>query len=433
MSRNKYLRKHPPLRGGWDVGPDEYKSLGFIIGLPPNLYIPATPQITALSEKYESCDSNYIGLESKFNIKERQFMIQSGASSARCYVRDFPPNMNPKQLKDALNAKLFQRRITSTPHSITQVVINPNNEYAFIEFEKTKEADKFVQLRDSFELEGHTLRIRPGHRDFTNETLSGEIPQERLNSFIIYNISDNDTEQSLKDLISVYAAVEKVQIPAVSIDSNDTSNYFQDFIGDNNSKNYNNDKNMRRLGYAIVDLQDTKLVNIVVLQLKIIHNLDCRRCFPRIGQGVRKTSLVDNIEMLKLDKQREINKYSLFIEDRLKDYSVADILNLDIDISKLQSDIPSNTIYTKLRIFNVLKSQNKSEIDEVVADMKLELSAFARVVDVYADIYWDDLSMPIGIPVVGIFKTPEDAYNAQKGISGRKYKGRIVITMLADE
>ena len=40
--------------------------------------------------------------------------------------------------------------------------------------------------------------------------------------------------------------------------------------------------------------------------------------------------------------------------------------------------------------------------------------------------------MPIGIPVIVIFETPDDASSAQKAISGRKYKGRIVITMLTD-
>lgn len=418
MSGNKYIRKHPRLRGGWDVSPDEYKSLGFIIGLPPNLYIPATSQISALSEKYENCDSNFIDVESKFNIKDRQFMIQSGISNARCYVRDFPPNMNPKQLKDALNIKLYQRRITSTPHAITQVVINPNNEYAFIEFEKVKEAEKFIQQRDSFELEGHTLRIRPGHKEFMNELLTVDIPQERLSSFIIYNIPDEENEQSLKDLISGYALVDKIQIPVAPTNSIDSSN--------------NGSKIMKRLGYAIVDLQDSSLVNIVILQLKIIHNLDCRRCFPRIGQGIRKSNLTDNIDMLKLDKQRETNKLSLFIEDNYEDYSIADILNLDIDISEVKSSVPPNTTHSKLQIFNVLKTENKEEIDEVISDMKSECSAFGKVVNVYADISWDNLGMPIGFPIVAIFETPDDANNAQRGISGRKYKGRIVITMLTE-
>lgn len=417
MSVNKYIRKHPRLRGGWDVSPDEYKSLGFIIGLPPNLYIPQTSQIKALSEKYENCDSNFINVESKFNIKERQFMVQSGISNARCYVRDFPPNMNPKQLKDALNIKLYQRRITSTPHSITQVVINPNNEYAFIEFEKVKEAEKFIQQRDSFELEGHTLRIRPGHKEFMNELLTVDIPQERLSSFIIYNIPDEQNEQTLKDLISEYAAVDKIQIPVASTNSINASN--------------NGIKKIERLGYAIVDLQDSSLVNIVVLQLKINHNLECRRCFPKIGQGVRQTHLTDNIDMLKLDKQRETNKISLFV-DNYEDYSVSDILNLDVDISTVKSYIHPNSTCSKLQIFNVLKTENKDEIDEVIADMKSECSAFGKVVNVYADISWDNLGMPIGFPIVAIFETPDDANNAQRGISGRKYKGRIVITMLVD-
>ena len=54
-----YERKHKRLRGGWDVGPEEYKSMGFTIGLPPNIYVPQNPEIQKLSNKFENSDKDF--------------------------------------------------------------------------------------------------------------------------------------------------------------------------------------------------------------------------------------------------------------------------------------------------------------------------------------------------------------------------------------
>ncbi|OHT01101.1 hypothetical protein TRFO_01678 [Tritrichomonas foetus] len=401
---SRYVRNHSPLRGGWDVGPDEYKALGFTIGLPPNIYIPQTPPIVELSQRYESIDANFIDVDSKFNVKERQFMLQT-SSNARCYVRELPPNMDAEALKEALNIKLFQKKLTSSKHAISQVVINPNNEFAFVDFEKVKDAEKFIELKDSFDLEGHTLRIRRAHADETNESMSGDLPQEMNNSLIINQIPDDINEQILSTIISEHAQVEKVTIPSI---------------------------NEKRLGYAIVDLQDTSLVNIVMLKLRLINGFDCRRCFPRADQPPRVSLTKDKLDEMKFYNQKEENKYAVFIENS-ENLAISDILNLDIDITKIQTGIIPNKTCRRLRIFNVIKTEEVSEIEEVVADMREECSAFGEIEEVYADTVWEKLVRQIGTPVVVIFKTVNDANNAQRGISGRKYKGRVVITMLEDD
>lgn len=433
MAKSGYIRKHPPLRGGWDVGPDEYKSLGFTIGLPPNLYIPQTPPIVELAEKYELNNANYIDIESKFDVKERQFLVQSGLPNARCYVREIPPNLNAQELKEALNKKLYQRRLTSSPKAVTRVLINPNNEYAFVEFEKVKDAERFLEQKDSFELEGHTLRIRKAHTDDMIETAVGDAQSQNISSLIICNLSPDVTEQALSSIVSDYAAIEKVTIPTIPNESfSGFDNYLKDFFDTNeyNTEGQSSNKNERKLGYAIIDLQDTKLANLVMLKLRLIHGYDCRRCFPRVDQGIRKPVSVDLINDVKHCTSKEINKYSVFVDKGVEELSIADVMNLDIDISEIKKGIPPNSVCRKLRIFNVLKSDEVSEIEEVVNDMKEECNAFGRVEEAYADTLFDRLVRQIGIPVVVIFETPEDANCAQRGISGRKYKGRIVMTML---
>ena len=152
--------------------------------------------------------------------------------------------MNSETLRDALNAKIYQKKITNSPHAITQVFINPNNEFAFVDFEKAKDAEKFIELKDSFELDGHTLRIRRAHAEETNEAIVGEFPPEMVDSLFINNLPNDMSDQTLTTIISEHAEVEKVLIPMI------------------------NDK---RLGYAIVTLQDPTLVNIVMLKLKLIN------------------------------------------------------------------------------------------------------------------------------------------------------------------
>ena len=381
MSSSDYLKSRKPLRGGWDVTPSEYKAMGFTVGLPPSMYVPQTKNVIELSRRFESSDAALLDNDSSFATQERQVLFQAG-KCVRCYVRDLPPGMDNEKLKKILNQKMNQRKITTQSDPISKVFINPMGQFAFVDFEKSKDAEKFIELKDSLEIEGHTIRIRRSHKDYGNED------------------EENINEDDIKKIVGQIAEVENVTIPKV------------DEFG---------------LGYAIVELKDQNLIDLVVLKLRNI-GIKCKRCFPRLGQELR--------EEMSNDKLNQLNCYGKLVSDKFsilshspESYFITDILNLDIDISNITNEVQSYDLKS-LRIFNVLSSTDPNEMESVVKDIEEECKAFGKILNIYVDLQFDCLVPQITPPIVVKFESSKEANKAQKGISGRRYKGRIVITML---
>ena len=404
----KYIKRKKPLRGGWDVEADEYKSLGFTIGLPPNLFIPKKKEIEEISHRFETSDLGFVGIDSKFSVQERQILFQAG-HIVRCYVGAIPPGIEEIKLKNFINQTLYKKHLTSNLEVVSKVSIHPQGLFAFVDFEKHKDAERFVELKDSLVMDGYTLRIKRSNMASYGESGPGIIPQEKHNSLIISNIPHltNEKEiynliQDYKELISQYALVDKIQIPEL---------------------------NGVSLGYMLIDLVNTNLSDYICFKLKYFHNIDCRRCFPRLDQKPREEINIDKIEELKFYYKPERNHYSILNINDLNDLTIADILNLDVNISKIVTEIP-NFKGNILKIFNVTKSNNQKELEIVLNDMIEECSYFGKIIKSEIDFIWDCLVNQLYPPIIITFDNSDSARRAQLGISGRKYCGNIVITQI---
>ena len=392
-----YVKRFPRLRGGWDVTADEYRALGFTVGLPPNIYVPQTQPIVEISQRFETCDSTLTEIDSYFSIQDRQSLFQDG-HSIRCFVRDLPPDIDAEKLKRIINQKMYQKRLTSTQECVEKVLINPLGQFAFVDFAKSKDAERFIELRDSLDIDGHVIHIRRSHN---SENGVIEVPQEKQNSFILWGLPLDATVESVRADVSQFAKVSVVEIPQ------------RDGVS---------------LGYAIVDLEDSSLTDIVILKLRFALGLDARRCFPRVGQPPRCRLPEEEIEELRMYGLTDSGRYATLV-DGGREFTVADALNLDIPISKVQTFERQEKLH-KLRIFNVMKSDKPEEIDEVVRDVGDELRKLGKPQSVFADVLTTPVIPCLGLPVVAVYATSHEAERAQRAIAGRKYKGRLVITML---
>jgi hypothetical protein len=387
----RYVKRRPPLRGGWDVGPEEFKALGFTVGLPPNLYVPQTQAIVELSQRFEACDSIFLDIDSDFYVKDRQFLFQD-SRSIRCFVRDIPPGIDPDRLKRSINQKMYQKRLTTASECVDRVIINPNGQFAFVDFARSRDAERFIELKDSLEIDNHSIKIRRSHQESLADSPDvgvSEVRPERQSSLILWGIDKGITENDIIEIIGGSAKVSLVEIPRIEGAS---------------------------LGYAIVDLEDSSLTDLVALRLKYKEGIDCRRCFLRAAQ--------------QFPPPRDGSGQFLTLREEFEKMTVADVLNLDITLTTSTSNPSEVSEFRRLRIFNVMKSSSVSEIESVVEDMRQELARYGQTTAVFADMLADQTAPALGIPVVAIFTAPESAVSAQNGISGRKYRGRIVITML---
>lgn len=401
---DSYKRQHKRMRGGWDVGPDEFKSLGFTIGLPPNIYIPQTKQISDLSQRFEDCDEQFASYDSNFAIQERAALFEAG-KIVRCFVNSLPPNITEAKLKQIINQTLYKKNLTSQPEVVHRVSINPQGQFAFVDFEKARDAERFVELKDSFIIDGFTLKIRKSTMATTTDTSFLSQP-EHLNSFIVYDKAFLNPEmeaqnlQEIKNIVSLYANVDKVQMPKI---------------------------NNILLGYVIVDLFNPDLTDIVILKLRICHNLSARRCFAKSGEYPRdRNDVLNKISYANLKNSRDDKNYSIYPS---KEMTVADIFNLDVDVSTLDKTTPE-TNAKFLKIYNVLKNSNPDEIATVVNDMKEECEKYGKVINAYADVTFPKLANIIPTPIIIEFDDNVSARTAQKSISGLQYCGRTVITCI---
>jgi hypothetical protein len=377
----RYVRRHPRLRGGWDVGADEFKSLGFTVGLPPNVYVPQTAPIAELSHRFESCDSSLLDIESDFSVQDRQFLFQD-ARSVRCFVRDLPPDMDSDQLKRAINQKMVQRRLTTSAECVEKVTINPCGQFAFVDFPRARDAERFIELKDSLEIEGQTIKIRRSFKT-SPEAADTEVRPERGAALVVCGLAG---EADVRAAVGEFAKVAQVEIAGT--------------------------------GDAIVDLEDAALVDIVVLQLRV-RGVECARCFPRAATRAN------------VDRAQFVGESGKLVTVAPGMWTVADVLNLDVQISTVVRNWEDVRVegYNKLRIFNVTRGSGAAEIGVAVDDVRKELERYTSLEKVYADVLGDDAAV-LGVPIVAEFGETREAAMAQRDIAGRRYRGRVVITML---
>lgn len=397
MENSNYTK----LRGGWDVKPDEFEAMGFVVGLPPNIYVPKTKEIKQLSDRFIEHDIQLANLDTKFSVQEKP-ILQEKQHLVRCHVTSLP-NISEEELKNAIINRLFKKSITDEK-IIHKIKINKSKNYAHVDFYHSKDAEKFLELKDSFQIDGVTIRVRPSHNSSPND-YNPYIPDEPFNGIIIDKldvtldpIKIKQIKDYLEQIISNYAKIKNINIPL--------------FRG-------------ATLGYALVELENEDLCDYLILKLGFAHGLRCKRIFEYNGIGCKEEPDFDMDKKINAENG-EANYFVL-----PDNYDISDILNLDVTITRKSSQNLYQTNSRFLKIYN-LPSRDISQMSEIVEDMRDECSHFGRVIK--AEVYkiFDKKFDCVAYPVLVEFATHQDAINAQIGISGRKYMNNIVITCNED-
>lgn len=362
---------HPSLRGGWDVDPDEFRAMGFTVGFPPNLYIPRTPAVVALSRQFETADAIFEGVDSGFTQVERQ-PVKTADHFVRCHVAPIPRGLTPDRLRDLVNERLFRG------DAVTNVAIHPSGQYAHVDFERDRDAERFLELGDSWSIEGYPVRVRRSNMPSTGDLT---LPPEHPASLIVWRLGGRSDEDLRREIGGV-VDVERL---------------------------WTN----RTLDFALIELTDPALVDYAALKITAALGLPCRRCFATREQAPRNRRI-----------PRREGRYALPLAT-LGELSVADILNLDVQITEPAEDIPSHE-GKSLWVFNVTEGSPGDE--RVLEDVTKEAGRFGEMIESHLEIGWSDTE-GIGPPIVLTFQSSTDADQAQKHLAGRRYKGAPLFTM----
>ena len=186
---------HPKrLRGGWDCTPDEYKSMGFIIGLPPGMYVPPTKSILDLSLKFEHTDQDFSGFESNYLTQDRQALFDS-ETGIKCYIRNLPPDCTESNLIAFLNSKS-----NSQSDVVRKIIFNQERHFAFVYFDQIKTADYFLNYKGQFEISGNIIQIQKANVDDNEDDIYGT-NQNYEDAFIVYNLMEMLNENLIREIV----------------------------------------------------------------------------------------------------------------------------------------------------------------------------------------------------------------------------------------
>jgi hypothetical protein len=125
------LRTAPRLLGGWDVGPEEFTSLGFTLGLPPLLEIDPSPDTIAYSlQLRDYFEDGLTGAHTEMTDVLYQ------ATRAQLYIRDIDDRyQDPDEIREQLDA-VFSRVVPAyEPGALIRIrldTIGPNHERAAV-------------------------------------------------------------------------------------------------------------------------------------------------------------------------------------------------------------------------------------------------------------------------------------------------------------
>ena len=408
------------LRGGWFVGPEEYESMGYTLGLPPGFYCPNNPEIRALSKKLRS--QNGIILPS---------MIQrsnTAQQNKKVIISNLPPGISEETIKDRI-MKAFQEEKTPLASNppFERIQIDDSGTFAFIDFYSRKDAEAAVSLGHNVQVEGRDLPISWNSVQLL-QTTSSSVPIQTLKTFKP-DMSDALIIESDEPLPSV----EDITTFLTLASSDDTVHRLEPASV----------QKCEGFNVAIVVLKDPSKSDYAAWRFHEckIFDVDCRihRCFRRDGDG---PAGLDRNEKFKMSATAGPSNMYTVVSPLLRDHpSIADILNTDIQVAvtvhpETESIFdPSLSEYNHLLIYNVAPETSmidESFYTEVLTEMREECSKYGKVLDVSVQIP-PNQAHKCGYEVINVeFEDGKSAKNAQLQISGRRYRGRLVITQLSE-
>lgn len=390
------------LRGGWFVGPEEYASMGYTLGLPPGFYAPDHPAISELVEKIRP--QNGIILPSATESSS------TAESKKKVMVCNIPLDMSEEDIVNIITNTLLRRKLVRDSDIISNVMIHQSHVNAFVEFKSQKDAQAAVHLGNSLIFRNQELRICwpqtfvsdnniPPPPDFFDQN-------NTLESLVIesdYLLPEADV---IKSEIDVFFPVENVVKP-------------------------------EGFNHALVNLVDPSQSNIAVYKLNGMEVggicIRVQRAFVHENDG---PMLLDPKEVRKMKYCSGPSRMTTVLSPLLRNRPcIADILNPDVPVAVViqpETEKAQPTYGKILNIYNIAKDTilyDSEFLPEFIADIQDECNKYGEVLscNVVALPFKSDYAI-----VKVAFSSEEEAKECQMAISGRRYNGRIVITSIEE-
>ena len=153
MSENDLeFRKIPRLRGGWNVGPDEYKKMGYMPGFPPGFIPPNTKEIREISALMEA--GGIVGEYPETTDEENEI-------GKAVYIYGQEDEKNFQNIANFLVTCLATRGIYSSPGITPTINILPGRQKVFaVIFPTEKDAQNLMSISHEITYLGKQLDIR---------------------------------------------------------------------------------------------------------------------------------------------------------------------------------------------------------------------------------------------------------------------------------
>lgn len=404
MSNADFSFENPNcLRGGWFVGPEEYESMGFTLGLPPGYYAPDLPEIQELVEKIKPL--NGIIMPSTIYRQPQQRQIKN-----KVLVTNLPLDCTAEQLDTFLTSSLLKRKLITDESPIEKIDIYQNKLNAHVEFKSQKDAEAAIQIGKTLVFNKRELRIF-WMRD-SNESSQHEIIETDKYDRDALFVEPSGQYLLTDEEITEFFEKEGFQIFKIACP--------------------------RGFRHRIVNLVDSSTADIAVFKLnntqingKEIH---VRKCF--IGDNEGPSRLTEKEKRMIKSTNGPSHMVSVINPAILDHPCIADILNPDVPTSSIvqpETERIQPVSGSVLHIYNIAKEMIMYDTDlleEFIQDILGECQKYGEITDTKVD----HLPITSDYAVVKVFfKSAENAKNAQLAISGRRYGGRLVITSLENE
>ena len=392
------------LRGGWFVGPEEYESMGYTLGLPPGFYAPDLPEIHELVEKIRPLN----GIILPSTIQSQQPQKQS---KKKILVTNLPLDCTSEQLDSFLTSSLLKRKLITDEHPIEKIDIFQNKLNAHVEFKSQKDAEAAIQIGKTLVFNKRELRIF-WLRDSTDISQRETIETDKYDRNAVFAEFESNEDMPTEKEISEAFEAEGFQVMKVSCP--------------------------KGFKHAIINLVNPSLADAAVFKFnntaikgKLVR---VKKCF--IGDNEGPASIPEKEKRRIKVTNGPTSLISVINPLILDQPSISDILNPDVTASAIvqpeteRIQPPPGSV---LHIYNIAKEMimyDPDLLDEFVQDISSECQKYGEI----ADIKVEHLPIRSDYAVVKVFfKSPENAKDAQMSLSGRRYAGRLVITSLESE
>ena len=382
MNQNFQYRKIPRLRGGWNVGPDEYKSMGYFPGLPPSIIPKNSKNVRLLSNLFEASGVNNDYLQTP---SENEYINKT------LFIYNFPKDFPLEKLINFIYTSLTSRGLYSSPGIYPKAYRENDDSIVAVSFPEEEDAFNMLKINNEITFLNNHLDIRPLYKN--TET---EIPP-----LMIFN--DNP---------------QRLMITNVNIEHiNELPSFISQFF---NIDSFYSCEHMKDCCFVDVTPPISPETAALKLNNKDFYGFEL--------QAYSMRSYKDNIN----DDDNIASKNSKF-NVLIEDLDLHSILQLKTKITTKTDSVGFTGKYLHILNCVPLKFINdEKQINQIAFDIVNECSKYGKVKNCHFSN--DENIGAVGGYAVAIieFEDDESASIAQKNLSGRKYLGRSVITIVCD-